>query len=187
MATATCFEELKVWQEARDIVRSVHMATQQRPFSRDFALRNQITSAATSTMSNIAEGFERGTKKEFIQFLNIAKGSNGEVRSQLYVALDLNYISEQAFNELRESACCLSRRLASFIRYLETCSAKTRVRKTSDLLAEQPSTFNFQPATASLSPCPPKPKSLPSAHTTPPSAPRSAKSSSARTTSSMAH
>ncbi len=77
----------------------------------------------------IAEGFERGTRKEFIQFLNIAKGSNGEVRSHLYVAFDQEYVTEKAFGELREKPLALSRRLAKLIRYLETCSSNSRVRK----------------------------------------------------------
>ena len=79
-------------------------------------------------MSNIAEGFERGSRKEFIQFLNIAKGSNGEVRSQFYVALDLAYIDEETFDALKDSALKLSRRLAKFIAYLKTCPSNTRVR-----------------------------------------------------------
>lgn len=129
MATATCFEELKVWQEARELVKAIYKITKQRPFSRDFALRNQITSAATSAMSNIAEGFERGSRKEFIQFLNIAKGSNGEVRSQLYVALDQEYLSAETFDKLRESALSPSRRLARFIKYLQSYPSKSRVKK----------------------------------------------------------
>ncbi len=80
-------------------------------------------------MSNIAEGFERGSKKEFIQFLNIAKGSNGETRSPLYVALDQEYIDEKNFLLLKSAAARLSRRVARFIKYLETFEGKTRVRK----------------------------------------------------------
>jgi four helix bundle protein len=89
MATAQQFEDLHVWQDARNLVNQVYQATNLRGFSRDRDLRGQIRRAAVSTMSNIAEGFERGSKREFIQFLTVAKGSNGEVRSQLYVALDL--------------------------------------------------------------------------------------------------
>ena len=79
-------------------------------------------------MSNIAEGFERGSRKEFIQFLNTAKGSNGEVRSQLYIALDQEYLDERLFKEMRESVLALSRRLAKFIDYLETVPGNSRRR-----------------------------------------------------------
>ena len=119
MATVKQFEDLQVWQEARGLVREVYKVTRQRAFIRDFALRDQITRAAISSVSNIAEGFERGTRKEFIQFLNVAKGSNGEVRSQLYVALDQEYLDQKMFEKLRDSALSLSRRLARFIAYLE--------------------------------------------------------------------
>ncbi len=119
MATAKRFEDLRIWQAARQLVKEVYSATKQRAFRRDFALRDQITRAATSTMSNVAEGFERGSRKEFVQFLNIAKGSSGEVRSQLYVALDQEYLDNQKFEALRELALSLSRQIASFIRYLE--------------------------------------------------------------------
>jgi len=87
MATVQQFEDLHVWQNARGLVREMYQVTKQRAFKRDFGLRDQITRAATSTMSNIAEGFERGTRKDFIRFLNMAKGSNGEVRSQLTLRL----------------------------------------------------------------------------------------------------
>lgn len=129
MAAAQQFEDLGVWQDARKLVKEVYAASKQRAFYSDLSLRDQIRRAATSTMSNIAEGFERGTRKEFIQFLNIAKGSNGEVRSQLYVALDQEYLSEKEFNALRDSAVSLSRRTARFIRYLETYPNNFRVRK----------------------------------------------------------
>jgi len=88
MATAPQFEDLQVWQDARALVREIYKITKNSSFRRDFSLRDQITRASASTMSNIAEGFERGGRKEFVQFLNIAKGSNGEVRSQLCVAVD---------------------------------------------------------------------------------------------------
>ena len=129
MPTAEQFEDLHVWQDARVLVREIYKITRQRLFRRDFSLRDQITRAATSTMSNIAEGFERGSRKEFIQFLNIAKGSNGEVRSQLYVALDQEYVDEATFNNLRQSALALSRRIAKFISYLERVPGNSRVRR----------------------------------------------------------
>ncbi|HWW02882.1 MAG TPA: four helix bundle protein [Candidatus Acidoferrum sp.] len=128
MATAQQFEDLKVWQDARTVVRQIYEVSKQRPFRRDFSLCDQIRRAATSTMSNIAEGFERGSRKEFIQFLNVAKGSNGEVRSQLYIAVDQAYLDEKLFNELRASVLALSRRLAKFIDYLESVPDNSRRR-----------------------------------------------------------
>jgi four helix bundle protein len=129
MATAKQFEDLVVWQEARGLVNEVYKVTTQGPFRRDFSLRDQITRAAISSMSNIAEGFERGSRREFIQFLNIAKGSTGEVRSQLYVALDQEYVEQKMFEKLRDAALAVSRRLAKFIRYLEDYPSNSRVRR----------------------------------------------------------
>jgi four helix bundle protein len=129
MATAKQFEDLGVWQDARALVKAIHAASKQRVFYRDIGLREQIRRAASSTMSNIAEGFERGSRKELIQFLNISKGSTGEVRSQLYIALDQEYMTEAEFNALRDSAMSLSRRIAKFIRYLETYPNNSRVKK----------------------------------------------------------
>src|SRR5437870_13281851 len=109
MATAQQFEDLRVWQDARKLVTDVYEATNVRALGRDRDLCGQIRRAAVSTMSNIAERFERGSKREFIQFLTVAKGSNGEVRSQLYVGLDQQYLNEETFNALREAALALSR------------------------------------------------------------------------------
>lgn len=131
MATVQQFEDLRVWQDARELSKSVYAASKQRAFYRDIRLREQVRRAAVSVMSNIAEGFERGSRKEFVQFLNVAKGSNGEVRSQLYVAQDQEYLSAKEFATLREYATLLSRRIASFIRYLENHPSNRRVRKTS--------------------------------------------------------
>jgi four helix bundle protein len=129
MATAQHFEDLGVWQDARALSKLIYSVTKKREFYRDIDLRRQIRAAAVSTMSNIAEGFERGTRKEFVHFLNIAKGSNGEVRSQLYVALDQEYVTETRFAELKSAAVSLSRRIAKFVRYLESCPSNTRTRK----------------------------------------------------------
>ena len=88
------FEELIVWKEARNLANEVYAFCEEGPLSRDFGLRDQIRRAVVSVMSNIAEGFERETTAEFIRFLYIAKGSAGEVRSQLYLARDRQYIEE---------------------------------------------------------------------------------------------
>ena len=84
--TVRYFEELEIWKEARRLIREIYRITKTSKFSRDFGLAEQIRRAAISIMSNIAEGFERGGNQEFMQFLYIAKGSCGEVRSQVYIA-----------------------------------------------------------------------------------------------------
>lgn len=129
------------------MVAAIYAASKARPFNADFGLRDQIRRASVSVMSNIAEGFERGTRKEFVQFLNIAKGSNGEVRSQLCVALDQKYIGESEFSSARDSSVSLSKKLSAFIRYLEGYAANSRVKKPARAAANlQPSTSNLQPA-----------------------------------------
>ena len=100
MSTFQSFEEIEAWKKARQLTREIYDASNKDSFSRDFALRNQIRRASTSIMSNIAEGFERGGSKEFIQFLSISKGSAGEVKSQLYVALDQDYLDQGNFKRL---------------------------------------------------------------------------------------
>ncbi len=94
------FEDLIAWQKARQLTKAIYQLTGTNRFSKDFGLRDQIRRAAVSTMLNIAEGFERAGKAEFHQFLVIAKASCAEVRSQLYVALDIGYINQEMFNEI---------------------------------------------------------------------------------------
>jgi len=96
----TRFEDLIAWQKARQLAKKIYEVTRQDRFARDFGLLGQIQRAAVSIMSNIAEGFERGGRKEFHQFLSIAKGSCAELRSILYVALDVGYIAESEFEEI---------------------------------------------------------------------------------------
>jgi len=91
------FEDLIAWQKARVLTKSIYDLTRDRPFATDFGLKGQIQRSAVSTMSNIAEGFERNRLTEFQQFLSIAKGSCGETRSLLYVAYDVQYITEPVF------------------------------------------------------------------------------------------
>ncbi|MDX1946377.1 MAG: four helix bundle protein [Pirellulaceae bacterium] len=119
MAKIERFEDIEAWKRARELTRKIYACTKLREFSRDFGLKDQIRRASVSTMSNVGEGFERGGNQEFQQFLAIAKGSNGEVRSQLYVALDQGYISQERFNELYADAMSISRLIAGFIRYLQ--------------------------------------------------------------------
>jgi four helix bundle protein len=95
------FEDLVAWQKARLLTKAIYQTTKSSAFAKDFGLSNQIQRAAVSVMSNIAEGFERGNSGDYHRFLAIAKGSCGEVRSQLYVAVDSNYISQTDFVALR--------------------------------------------------------------------------------------
>jgi four helix bundle protein len=96
------FEDLIAWQKARELTRAIYEATRQGAFSKDYGLSGQIQRAAVSIMSNIAEGFERGGRGEFHQFLSTAKASCAEVRSQLYVALDVGYLGRTMFDRLME-------------------------------------------------------------------------------------
>ncbi len=98
------FEDLIAWQKARVLTKTIYTITRVSDFSRDFGLAGQIQRAAVSTMSNIAEGFERAGLKEFHKFLSMAKSSCAEVRSHLYVALDLDYIAQGSFQKIRVQA-----------------------------------------------------------------------------------
>jgi four helix bundle protein len=118
MAKIERFEDMKSWQKSRELTRRVYDISKRGAFAKDFELRGQMRSASISTMSNIAEGFERGGDKEFLQFLSTAKGSCGEVRSQLYVALDQSYITPVEFDSLSSEAVEVSQLIAGFMSYL---------------------------------------------------------------------
>jgi four helix bundle protein len=112
------FEEINSWQKARHFNKRIYKITDNQNFKKDFDLVRQIRRASISISSNIAEGFERNTDKEFIHFLYIAKASAGEVRSQLYLALDLNYIEKIEFEELFNDVSDISKLISGFIKYL---------------------------------------------------------------------
>jgi len=114
------FEDIDCWKEARQLVKLVYSLTKKESFSMDRGLRDQIQRAAISIMSNIAEGFESQGNREFVQFLFYAKRSSGEVRAQLYAALDLGYINEVESKEANELAMKVSRMSSSFISYLKS-------------------------------------------------------------------
>jgi four helix bundle protein len=116
--TVQNFEDLNVWKQARLLIQEVYRLTKTEKFSRDFGLRDQIQRAAISVMSNIAEGFERGGNQEFSQFLYVAKASCGEVRSQLYVALDQGYVTHDETEKLRQSFKRLSGMISNLIAYM---------------------------------------------------------------------
>jgi four helix bundle protein len=107
------FESLRIWHDARRFTSRIYRATQAAAFNRDFALRDQMRRAAISVMSNIAEGYEGGGRRSFAHFLNIAKGSAAEVRSQLYAAEDIGYLDAKLAAELRSDVLALTRQIAS--------------------------------------------------------------------------
>ena len=113
------FEELVVYQRTRALVKDVYALTRWPAFAKDWGLADQIRRAAVSIMSNIAEGFERGSNVEFVQFLYIAKGSCGEVRAQLTVAMDQGYVTETECERLSDTCRVISGMLSSFINYLK--------------------------------------------------------------------
>lgn len=124
MATLNRFEDIKAWQVARKLAKKIFILTRNDWFAKDFSLKDQVKRASGSVMDNIAEGFDRGGNKEFIHFLYIAKASNAEVRSQLYRALDLEYISQNEFKEAYELSIEASKVISGFIKYLKTSELK---------------------------------------------------------------
>jgi four helix bundle protein len=124
MATIKQFEDIEAWQKARQLTKAVYSCSKTGAFSRDFGLRDQMRRASVSVMSNIAEGFERSGRSEFIQFLAMAKGSAGEVEAQLYVALDQQYVDESEFASLKAQARSTKRLIAGFMKYLRASDIK---------------------------------------------------------------
>lgn len=122
--TVKKFEDLKIWQEARDLARNIYEVTGREAFRRDYALSDQMRRAAVSVMANIAEGFERCNNKEFIRYLFIAKSSCGELRSHLYVAVDQRYFTEREHLELSTKAAGISTMINNLIDYLKKTSIK---------------------------------------------------------------
>jgi len=120
LGTFNSFEEIQAWQKAKDLTVSLYRMTNEEPLKKDYDLVRQMRRAAISITSNIAEGFERQTQKEFIQFLFIAKGSTGELRSQLTIAKELELISAKAEQEIKQSCIEVSMMLGSLIKYLRT-------------------------------------------------------------------
>ncbi len=119
MSTVRRFEDLDAWISARQLCRAVYRVSKNGRLAADYGLAKQIRRAAVSVMSNIAEGFESRTTPMFIEFLGRAKGSAGEVRAQLYVALDAGYISHEQFGELSIDATNTSRCISGLMKYLE--------------------------------------------------------------------
>ena len=138
MATIKQFEDLDSWKKSRTLCDEIFKHCAIKPFASDFELKNQIIRSSGSIMDNIAEGFERGSKGEFITFLGYAKGSAGEVRSQLYRAKDRNYLSEKEFDVLFKEITDISKMLSGFITYLNNANVRGERHK---------STLNIKPKT----------------------------------------
>jgi len=119
MANITRFEDIQAWKRGRDLAKAVYAVTRKGEFAKDFGLRDQIRRAAVSIISNIAEGFSRQTDKEFLQFLHVAKGSASEVQSQLYIALDLGYITHDEFDSLYKQVDEVGKLIFGLVRYLK--------------------------------------------------------------------
>jgi four helix bundle protein len=126
MASIQRFEEIEAWQKGRELTRRIYQITAKENFARDFTLKDQIKRAAISITSNIAEGFERGGNREFIQFLAMAKGSASELKSQLYTALDIGYIGQKEFDELYKIAHSIVLLISGFMKYLQQSELRGR-------------------------------------------------------------
>jgi four helix bundle protein len=129
MTKINSFYNLDVWKDARSFTREIYQITNNFPNMENYGLKNQITRAAVSIMSNIAEGFHRYSKKEFINFLVISRGSIAEVQSHLFVAFDLKYITKEQFNDIYSKSVDIFKQINAFIRYLRTCKEYKDYRK----------------------------------------------------------
>jgi four helix bundle protein len=130
MATIKRFEDLVIWQKARKLSKDVYQKTLSGSFAKDFSLKDQINRATGSVMDNIAEGFGRNGKQEFIQFLSVAKSSATEVRSQLYRALDRSHISDEEFQQLYNDADTTENMTAGLMTYLKNSDVRGLKYKT---------------------------------------------------------
>ena len=124
MATINRFEDLEVWQMARELAKEIYKLTQQPNFIHEFKLKEQVKGSSGSIMDNIAEGFGRGSRLEFVQFLSVAKGSADELKSQLYRMSDCNLITEEIFKVNYEKAYILGAKIFAFMEYLNKTEHK---------------------------------------------------------------
>ncbi len=124
MSTFKTFEDIQAWQKARELSKSIGKIIDEGKFKRNFSLMDQVERSSGSIMDNIAEGFERGGNREFLQFLYISKGSCGEFRSQLYRAIDRDYITQEEFTCLYALAKDIISMIQKLINYLEETDMK---------------------------------------------------------------
>ena len=124
MATVHRFEDLEIWQLARNLYRKISALTEKLKKNHDYRFAEQIKSAAGSIMDNIAEGFERNSRLEFLNSLSISKGECGELKSQLYRALDDKYAGRVEFDELYQDTDIVSKKIANFVKYLNSSKIK---------------------------------------------------------------
>lgn len=124
MATIEKFEELEVWKVSMDLCSDIYRLTNSELFSKDFGLKDQIRKSSVSIPSNISEGYERDSKNQFVYFLVIAKGSCGELRTQLRIAKTLNYLNENEYIAINDKCISVSKQLAGFINYLKNHKSK---------------------------------------------------------------
>ncbi len=124
MGRIRTFEDLIVWQKAITFVKQVYLITEVGELKRDFGLKDQLRRAAVSIPTNIAEGFERSSRKEYLLFLNIAKGSAGEVRSLCRVSFDVGYLNQSTYDELREAVLVISRSVFNQIQAIKRAAVR---------------------------------------------------------------
>jgi len=124
--TVKCFEDLEIWQEARELCKIVRNFSSRYPFCNDYGLKSQINNSSGSVMDNIAEGFERDGNKEFSQFLSVSKGSCGETRSQSYRAFDANFINDEELANLLSRTEILGKKIGNFMVYLKRAEISGR-------------------------------------------------------------
>ena len=124
MSKISRFEDLEIWKDARELCKFVFQITSGGPFSKDYRFRDQIRASSGSIMDNIAEGFERGGNKEFLQFLSVAKGSCGETRSQSYRAFDYGYFEQVILTQLLDKTTNLSKQISNFMTNLKKSTLK---------------------------------------------------------------
>ncbi|HEX4262941.1 MAG TPA: four helix bundle protein [Verrucomicrobiae bacterium] len=120
------FEDVVAWQRARELTKQIYTHTKIGAFAKDFGLKDQVQRASVSIMGNVAEGFDRGGDKEFLQFLSVAKGSCAEVKSHLYTALDQQYLTSTQFTNLYSGADEVGRILSGLMAYLKQSDLKGR-------------------------------------------------------------